>query len=85
MRFFLVALTLLVAVGCGSSSAVDCHPAQWAACVPTGARGCDLAEIDGKLISAAACSGAGAVVGCTPKEGLACVADCNAVSNCRAP
>jgi hypothetical protein len=85
MRLFVAATLAFAVAGCGSSSDVDCHPATWAACVPTSARGCALAEVDGKVISAAACSGVGAEVGCTPREGLVCVADCNTVSDCRAP
>jgi hypothetical protein len=84
----LVAGVIAVAgAGCGSSSPVNCHPAEVRPCVPTAARGCSLftSPDDGKPVMAAACTGGDARATCLPDAHLECVDDCNAIGGCRAP
>lgn len=85
MRLFLLCAALLI--GCGGSTGltVNCHPETFAACVPTGPRGCDLYSVGTVVVAAASCSGGDAVKGCQPSSTLECVTDCSAYSDCSAP
>lgn len=82
----IVAIAVAAVAGCGSSSAVNCHPTSVRACRPLTARGCALfVTSDGKPVMAASCSGGDTRASCLPDDHLECVDDCAAVDGCAAP
>lgn len=82
-----IVLIAMAVSGCGGSTGptANCSPATYAACRPTGPRGCDLYSVGSVVVAAASCSGGDAVKGCQPTSTLECVTDCSAYSDCSAP
>lgn len=85
MRAILLCAAMLLGCGGSTSPTANCSPATYAACVPTGPRGCDLYSVGDVVVAAASCTGGDSVKGCQPTATLECVTDCSSYSDCANP